>query len=967
MSDGILGSFGWPFGSKKPAEMSNEPKKKEGSNVKFATEIANDVSCVIEYLLKLHSYKNRSEFRKHVDLNALAYLASLKGKFILLKKKLNAAEKANPSLKDLSVVKFCRSIAENDKLHEEFNNLAKKCRNVPPATRYERLYPQLNKMVKNFDMHQLQKQISFLKKLKEKNDFNAIRNDCSDEWDFDDLLIDLIGDEKFKAEYIDKALDEECESFSKSFREDLSSYVDLADQGQEAASKYFGENIEFQAYYAKADDGNSKVLNINLIDHSGRSEPTQISDLLQKEKDICELNIYFNKKHEVHAYQEEGKKRYYEFKDGAYYEMTSTWRAEDESGNISICKMIMNVSSSGITKIVEFNGKKSGLLSKDDLKLVQQNHELHIQDCSLYDSVEKSLGPESTESIKVIEPEKAIETNQNLNDKGTDANQDFENNDEEQGNKNSNDKGIDTNQDFENNAEEQGNQNPNDKGIDANQDFENNAEEQGNQNPNDKGIDANQDFKNSSVAVVCDTQASESTKVSQTEIGTQTEVDLPQMGGFDNLKQEASKLKRENIELKQGIEAGLQVLNQKHNKLMQERQLLLKELKTAQAEKEELKNHIENLSGEKCNLQDEIEKIKREFEEEKGFINQKIISAVREIVELDKRDGDFRAELAKIKQKVKELEQQNSYLRAKDRVAVEKLWKNRNLKAENDKICEELAKLKKEHEEKAKELCDVYEAKEKVEKNLGVLIQENIVLKNTVEKAEEYAEYLMDEKSKAVQTLKSQMLALDQKCKEELKSSNEELEKKSWKCGELQNEIDVKNKEQQKEKKRFEELKGINEELQEQRKELERAFYTQQIDIDCFPEHTFRQMLEYTNNLAGIIEDKTYCIENLKEEKKFLTKYIKILDKDNTTYTCEMKHLIKTNPEHYKLIQDPGDIILPTQLSRSPSSDSCDSGFNDKGSSNLFNSKSAPNSRGGQPWKERVRCCKNPSAIVKSS
>lgn len=81
------------------------------------------------------------------------------------------------------------------------------------------------------------------------------------------------------------------------------------------------------------------------------------------------------------------KIRYYEFKEGAYYEMTSTWPAKDGSG---MCTMIMNVSSDGITEILKFNGEDF-VSSKEILELIKQNDELYIQGLSLYDAVMESL------------------------------------------------------------------------------------------------------------------------------------------------------------------------------------------------------------------------------------------------------------------------------------------------------------------------------------------------------------------------------------------------------------------------------------------------------------------------------------------------------------------------------------------------------------------------------------------------
>jgi hypothetical protein len=252
---------------------SNETKKED--SVKFAIDIADKVYSAIDSLLKWHSPQNQTcnseeEFRSYIG--SLLYLVSIKDK-------LNQAEKANPSIKDLAIVKFCHSIAENGELYKELSDFAKKCGVIGYTTHNEELYSQLNKVAASLNKHQLKEKISFLKRLKEKNDFNAIRNDYNNKWDFDGLLRNIIGDKDFEKTYLDKAINEEDSSFSQSFKKDLSEYIKLENQAEETASKYFGEEVEFYAYYTKANDGISKILNINLINHSG-DEPTRISDIL---------------------------------------------------------------------------------------------------------------------------------------------------------------------------------------------------------------------------------------------------------------------------------------------------------------------------------------------------------------------------------------------------------------------------------------------------------------------------------------------------------------------------------------------------------------------------------------------------------------------------------------------------------------------------------------------------------------
>lgn len=63
---------------------------------------------------------------------------------------------------------------------------------------------------------------------------------------------------------------------------------------------------------------------------------------------------------------------------------------KDEFGNVSICTMIMNVSSDRITEVLKFNGEDF-VSSEEILELIKQNDELYIQGLSLYNAVMKSL------------------------------------------------------------------------------------------------------------------------------------------------------------------------------------------------------------------------------------------------------------------------------------------------------------------------------------------------------------------------------------------------------------------------------------------------------------------------------------------------------------------------------------------------------------------------------------------------
>ncbi|BDG75658.1 MULTISPECIES: hypothetical protein [Wolbachia] len=281
------------------------------------------------------------------------------GIFQFLKSYINDAEKNEPFIKNLTIMKFLRSIIEDRELYKKlcsFDDFL------------------------DCELENLRDKISLLALLREKMDFTDIQKAYGN-WRFSNL----IGDNDFKRMYVDEAVKEREKPVNEDFEKNIGKYIELVKEGKEVASRYFGKWKEDFQVYCEEIDNNNKVLNINLT-HYDNSEPTKISDVLQQEKDIKELNIYCNKKHEIHAHKKD-KKRYYEFKEGAYYEMTSTWAAKDGSG---MCTMIMNVSSDGITEVLKFDGEDF-VSSKEILELIKQNDELYIQGLSLYDAVMESL------------------------------------------------------------------------------------------------------------------------------------------------------------------------------------------------------------------------------------------------------------------------------------------------------------------------------------------------------------------------------------------------------------------------------------------------------------------------------------------------------------------------------------------------------------------------------------------------
>ncbi|MGL9726405.1 MAG: hypothetical protein ACR5KV_07650 [Wolbachia sp.] len=220
---------------------------------------------------------------------------------------------------------------------------------------------------------------NILAELKRVNSITDLKEYYKDEWEFYDLLMDLANDKNFKRACIDR-------SFSHDLKKDLDCYIRLANQAKKTASNYFRrKDVKLQAFY----NDTNKVLNINLI-HYNKNEPVRIGDILQQERDISALNIYCDKKHDIYVYRK-GNKRHYEFEEGAYYEMTSTWSVQNKHGKTFTCTMVMNVSSVGIIEVLQFNGKGFELPSKKFWELIRQNEELYIQSLSLHDAVKALL------------------------------------------------------------------------------------------------------------------------------------------------------------------------------------------------------------------------------------------------------------------------------------------------------------------------------------------------------------------------------------------------------------------------------------------------------------------------------------------------------------------------------------------------------------------------------------------------
>lgn len=147
-------------------------------------------------------------------------------------------EDKNPSTKNLAIMEFLLSIAQNNKLHKELeflNNLALN------SIDYERLYSQSSKVVTDFKLQSLADKIRFLGVLKEKENFAATQKVYRDKWSF----YDLMNDGGFKQAYVNKAVDELDESVSEGFKKSMGSYIKSVDEGKNIASRHFEKNIAF--------------------------------------------------------------------------------------------------------------------------------------------------------------------------------------------------------------------------------------------------------------------------------------------------------------------------------------------------------------------------------------------------------------------------------------------------------------------------------------------------------------------------------------------------------------------------------------------------------------------------------------------------------------------------------------------------------------------------------------------------
>ncbi|MEY2393121.1 coiled-coil domain-containing protein [Wolbachia endosymbiont of Tettigetta isshikii] len=640
-----------------------------------------------------------------------------------------------------------------------------------------------------------------LAELKGKNSITALRKYYQDEWEFYDLLRGLMNDEDFKQARIDKSFNESC-------KKDLDHYIELANQAKKAVSKYFErKDIELQAYYTGANDAD-RVLKINLTNHD-ENGPIRISDILQQEKNISELNVYCNKKHDICAYRE-NKKRHYEFKESAYYEMTSTWPIKDESGKVvSTCIMVMNVSSDGITEILKFDGRDFESPSKEFWELIGVNEELYIQGLSLYDVVKALLEKNKAAPLPDIVPT---------------ANNSMQNN-----------APIRVDQDKELNR----------------QSLENNA---GNNPISPTNSDAS-----------TQTEVNLQRVATQVEIHSQpiaTQQEIKELNKQRNdLQRELEKERQKNtklqVELKQknkelaNTSANLQEKTQELESVYKEKEDLKKRLEVANIEKKELLNKLRELQEKLYQLEkknyrledenDQLERSNKRLEKEKEQLLQKILGLEEVSLSLEEERqalSDSVEKQIKLKQKLIKAIQE-----------IEKLGKeNNSLQAEHEekeigKIRERIIQInkekkeKEEKEEKEQKVQELCKENKKLKEKLKLVDVQNMKLKDELGKSKrakqqtyEDTELVISENLKNTQDLYTQL----QKLKQEKQEAEERyicaIEKLVYEIEKLENEL-------------------------ENEREMRKKYHTllKERDIEI-------------NDLKEIIKDKVQDIENLKGE-----------------------------------------------------------------------------------------------------
>ncbi|WCR53805.1 MAG: Chromosome partition protein Smc [Wolbachia endosymbiont of Ctenocephalides orientis wCori] len=814
--------------------LKNESERKSKVSIKIEeVNIVADVTSVIDNLISAYeSYSPRSNNKEKLKnyINKLSSFISIKDKIA----------KHSFSTKDSAIEKFCRLIAENEDLQKELDSLSVQSKKDGS----KELYSQLGKIVNKFNIFQLQKKLLFLQKLKDKDNFDTLRKDYQDEWKFYSLLEDLTNDKEFKQAYIDKVIEEKDKLSCSDLKEGIGTYLKSMQQGKFAASKYFEEGTELQAYYTEVNSEN-RILNINL--NGNKNGPTKISDILKQEKDTSELNIYFKKKREIHVSQDKDEKRYYKFEKGASYEMTSVWPVKDKNGKISSCTMVMHVSDEGITDILDFDdGAESQLQYEERMELIKQNHELYIQSFSLHDSVKKFRGLLCEERLKVIEkdkeqpstklPDVVLKASESLQyDKAVNAVQitnkgvsgielkkslNIPQNQSNNLRNLTNDKTI-APITLTNEVAQQNSSAPN---VNFNNFITNKVKLSASGNSGQQSLtqpkvpfqkqalpqqptvrvaavlkhtETQTEVEllresSSAQAEVCSKEASTQGKGNLQDASAQTEVSAQYI---NDLRLKNKELKKENVESKQLSDSLMKTSHQLGEELKEAKienkkwRTEAKSLAKTLSERNQQNENFEHINRQLNNEVEELKDVKKGLEDELKKNKQALENLTNMLSESDQQNNKIKCANEKFKETIEQLEDEVGELK-------DELEKNAQELEDRDNAYKLLVKI---NSDRAKETFLLKEESERFKEQLRRSNIENEGLKNKLNtlqaelnQTQEEAEQIIINKGEIIQSLRRDMSELEEKHKERQEDSQCKMRELTWKLAEKESELNLK-------------------------------------------------------------------------------------------------------------------------------------------------------------------------------
>ncbi|GFR02861.1 uncharacterized protein TNCT_629921 [Trichonephila clavata] len=169
--------------------------------------VAEHVVNAINDLQKLHDRLCSPQGNDCVnDIQKFAQDGGGLCEFRLLQSYINYVEEDEPSIEKLTIMKFLRSIIEDEELYvklHNFNYLHPDFDGIPGSIDYEEIRSQLSRIVTDCKLENLEDKIRLLALLRGRMDFADIQK-AYDNWRFSDL----IGDNDFKRMYVDQAVKE---------------------------------------------------------------------------------------------------------------------------------------------------------------------------------------------------------------------------------------------------------------------------------------------------------------------------------------------------------------------------------------------------------------------------------------------------------------------------------------------------------------------------------------------------------------------------------------------------------------------------------------------------------------------------------------------------------------------------------------------------------------------------------------